>query len=292
MRVREKIMPDPALRAALQDGKFILAPGVFDLISAKIADQMGFPALYITGYGTVASYLGLPDAGIATYRDMVERVSQIVKMTKAPVIADADTGYGGLLNVRQTVLGYEDAGVSAMQIEDQEFPKRCGHTLGRRVIPLEDMLRKIEVAVDSRRSNDFLIVARTDARTALGIDEAIERGKAFREAGADVVFIESPETVDEMKQVRDAIEGPLFANMVNGGRTPLLTADELAGMGYQIAIHPALGFLSAGEALRRAYGDLLENGKTSDDIPLYPFEEFNRLVGFAEVWDFDKKYAS
>lgn len=285
-------MPDPALKSDISAGRFILAPGVFDLISAKIADQMDFRALYITGYGTVASYLGLPDAGIATYRDMLERIAQMVKMTHLPIIADADTGYGGLLNVRQTVLGYEDAGVSAMQMEDQEFPKRCGHTLGRRVIPLEDMRQKIEVAVDSRKSDDFLLIARTDSRTSLGIDEAIRRGKAFREAGADVVFIESPESVDEMKKVRDEIDGPLFANMVNGGRTPLLSADELAKMGYQIAIHPALGFLAMGEALNRAYSDLIENGKTSDDIELYPFAEFNKLVGFEDVWEFEKKYAS
>ena len=285
-------MADSALKAAIADGDFVLAPGVFDLISAKIADGMDFRALYVTGYGTVASYLGLPDAGIATYRDMLERIEQIVKMTRLPVIADADTGYGGLLNVRQTVLGYEAAGVSAMQMEDQEFPKRCGHTPGRRVIALEDMVRKIEVAVDSRKSDDFLVIARTDSRTALGIDEAIRRGKAFRQAGADVVFIEAPESVEEMRKVRDEIEGPLFANMVNGGSTPLLSATQLAEMGYQIAIHPALGFLAAGAALEKAYGDLLANGKTGDDIELYPFEAFNKLVGFEDVWAFEKKYAS
>ena len=285
-------MPNKALKATLDDGGFVLAPGVFDLISAKIADRMDFPALYVTGYGTVASYMGLPDAGIATYRDMLERITQIVKMTDAPVIADADTGYGGLLNVRQTTRGYEDAGVSAMQMEDQEFPKRCGHTLGRRVIPLADMVQKIEVAVDSRASDDFLIIARTDARTALGLDEAIERGKAFRKAGADVVFVESPESVDEMKRVRDEIDGPLFANMVNGGRTPLLSADQLAEMGYQIAIHPAVGFLAIGHALNNAYGDLLNNGQTTSDVPLYSFDDFNELMGFDDVWEFEKKFAS
>lgn len=285
-------MPDKALKTTLADGGFVLAPGVFDLISAKIADRMDFPALYVTGYGTVASYLGLPDAGIATYRDMVERIAQIVKMTNKPVIADADTGYGGLLNVRQTVRGYEEAGVTAMQMEDQEFPKRCGHTLGRRVIPLEDMVQKIEVAVDSRKSDDFLLIARTDARTSLGLDEAIKRGQAFQKAGADVVFVESPETEDEMKRVRDEIDGPLFANMVNGGRTPLLAAETLASMGYQIAIHPAVGFLAVGHALSHAYSDLLKNGETSDEVPLYSFDDFNTLIGFEDVWEFEKKYVS
>ena len=285
-------MADPALRAAIREGELVLAPGVFDLISALIADRMEFWALYVTGYGVVASHLGLPDAGLATYRDMLERVAQIAKMTRRPVIADADTGYGGLLNVRQTVRGYEEAGVSAIQIEDQEFPKRCGHTPGRAVIPLADMLRKIEVAVDSRRSDDLLIVARTDARTAHGLDEAIRRGRAFAEAGADVVFVESPESEEEMRRARGEIDAPLLANMVNGGRTPLLSASRLHEMGYAVAIHPALGFLAAGAALRRAYADLLAQGETSPSIDLYPFEDFNKLVGFEDVWDFEKKFAA
>lgn len=284
-------MADPALKAALANKEFILAPGVFELISALIADREDFKALYVTGYGTVASYLGLPDAGIATYRDMIERIAQIVKMTGKPVIADADTGYGGLLNVRHTVRGYEDAGVSAIQMEDQEFPKKCGHTPNRRVVPLEDMVRKIEVAVDSRRSDDFLIIARTDSRTSLGIDEAIRRGKAFAKAGADVVFVESPESEEEMLKVAAEIDAPLFANMVNGGRTPLLSAKRLQEMGYAIAIHPAIGFLSMGAALQKAYADLARNGETSADIDLYSFAEFNKLIGFEDVWDFEKRFA-
>jgi 2-methylisocitrate lyase-like PEP mutase family enzyme len=284
-------MADPALKTALRNKEFILAPGIFDLISALIADREDFKALYVTGYGTVASYLGLPDAGIATYRDMIERIAQMVKMTSKPIIADADTGYGGLLNVRHTIRGYEDAGVSGIQIEDQEFPKKCGHTPNRRVVPLEDMVRKIEVAVDSRRSDDFLIIARTDSRTALGIDEAIRRGKAFAKAGADVVFIESPESEEEMLKVAAEIDAPLFANMVNGGRTPLLSADRLHAMGYSIAIHPAIGFLSVGAALQKAYVDLAKNGETSADIDLYSFAEFNKLIGFEDIWAFEKKFA-
>jgi len=284
-------MADPKLKTALKNKEFILAPGIFDLISALIADKQHVKALYVTGYGTVASYLGLPDAGIATYRDMVERIAQMVKMTTKPVIADADTGYGGLLNVRHTVRGYEDAGVSAIQIEDQEFPKKCGHTPNRRVVPLEDMVRKIEVAADSRRSDDFLIIARTDSRTSLGIDEAIRRGKAYAKAGADVVFVESPESEEEMLKVAAEIDAPLFANMVNGGRTPLLSADRLHEMGYSIAIHPAIGFLSVGAALQKAYSDLAKNGMSSKDIDLYSFAEFNKLLGFEDVWAFEKKYA-
>ncbi len=284
-------MADARLRQALEAKEFILAPGVFDLISALIADRHDFKALYVTGYGTVASYLGLPDAGLATYRDMLERISQIVKMTIKPVIADADTGYGGLLNVRHTVRGYEDAGVTAIQIEDQEFPKKCGHTPDRRVIPLADMVQKIRVASDSRSSADFLIIARTDARTSLGLDEALRRGEAYREAGADVVFIESPESEEEMRQISDRIDAPLFANMVNGGRTPILSADRLKELGFSIAIHPALGFLSMGAALQKSYGDLAANGITSPDIDLYSFSEFNKLLGFEGIWAFDRKYA-
>lgn len=284
-------MADPILRRALRDKEFILAPGIFDLISALMANTMDFKALYVTGYGTVASYLGLPDAGIATYRDMIERIAQIVKQTNKPIIADADTGYGGLLNVRHTVRGYEDAGVTAIQIEDQEYPKKCGHTPNRRVVPLEDMVKKIEVAVDSRKSDDFLIIARTDSRTSLGLDEAIRRGQAFAKAGADVVFVESPESEEEMLRVAEAIDAPLFANMVNGGRTPLLSAARLSEMGYAIGIHPAVGFLAVGAALQKAYADLLANGETSPSIELYPFSEFNKLIGFEDVWEFEKKYA-
>ncbi len=282
-------MADPALRKALQSGEFVTAPGVFELISALIADSMDFKALYVTGYGTVASYLGLPDAGLATYTDMIDRIACIVERTKTPVIADADTGYGGPLNVRHTVRGYERAGVSAIQIEDQEFPKKCGHTPNRRVIALDDMLLKIETAVESRRSDDFLIIARTDARTGYGLDEAIKRGQAFAKAGADVVFVESPESEDEMKRVAEAIDAPLFANMVNGGMTPTLSEDRLKALGYAIGIHPAIGFLSMGAALEKAYGDLKANGETTDAVELYDFSRFNELMGFPEIWAFEEK---
>jgi 2-methylisocitrate lyase-like PEP mutase family enzyme len=283
-------MPTPALKQSIANGEFILAPGVFDLISALMADSMDFRALYVTGYGTVASYLGIPDAGIATYRDMVERIAQICKRTTTPIIADADTGYGGLLNVRETVIGYEDVGVSAVQLEDQEFPKKCGHTPNRRVISISDMQRKIEVAVNSRKSDNLLIIARTDSRTTFGIDEAIKRGQAYAEAGADVIFVESPETEDEMKLAASEIKAPLLANIVNGGRTPLVPADRLAQLGYSIAIHPALGFLAIARSLELAYGDLLKNGHSSPHIELYSFAKMNKLMGFEDVWAFEEKW--
>ena len=284
-------MADPRLKQAIANGEFILAPGVFDLISALMANSMDFKALYVTGYGTVASYLGVPDAGIATYRDMLERIAQICKRTELPVIADADTGYGGLLNVRTTVEGYEAVGVTAMQMEDQEFPKKCGHTPFRRVIPTSDMQRKIEVACKTRKSDDFLIIARTDSRTALGIDEAIARAKAYRDAGADVIFVESPESEAEMLQVADEVKAPLFANMVNGGRTPLFSAEKLQEMGYSIAIHPAVGFLAVAQALKTAYGDLLAHGETTGAVDLYDFAQMNKLLGFEDIWSFEKEWA-
>ncbi|MBF9052246.1 carboxyvinyl-carboxyphosphonate phosphorylmutase [Roseobacter sp. HKCCD9010] len=277
------------LKQKLSD-TFVIAPGVYDLISAKIADQKGFDAIYMTGYGTVASYLGLPDAGIATYRDMVERAGQIAKMTNTPLIADGDTGYGGLLNVSYTVRGYEAAGVSAIQLEDQEFPKKCGHTPNRRVVPLDDMLRKIEVACDSRASDDFLIIARTDARTALGIEEAIRRGKAFKEAGADIVFVEAPESEEEMRRICSEIEGPLLANMVEGGSTPILSARHLQRIGYALAIFPGSGFLAAGQAIDTVYNDIKENGRTTHKSDLYEFSRFSELIGFPEVWEFERRY--
>lgn len=283
-------MASPALRQAIENGSFIAAPGVYDLISALIADRMGFKALYATGYGTVASALGLPDAGLATYTQMIDRMGRIAEMTKTPVIADADTGYGGLLNVRHTVRGYEKAGIAAIQIEDQEFPKKCGHTPHRRVIPLADMVRKIQVASDSRSSADFLIIARTDARTGHGLDEAIRRGVAYAEAGADIIFVESPESEAEMAEIGRRIDKPLLANMVHGGRTPLLPVDRLAELGFAIAIFPALGFLSAGHALRDAYEDLKRHGQTTAAVPLYSFTEFNHLIGFPDVWEFERRY--
>lgn len=277
--------------ARIRNRQLTVAPGIYDMISAHMADQMGFDALYVTGYGTVASHLGLPDAGIATYTDMIERIARFCDLTSTPVIADADTGYGGLLNVAHTVMGYEKAGVYAIQLEDQEFPKKCGHTPNRRVVPTADMVKKIKVACDSRKDENFLIVARTDARTSLGVDEAIERAARYGEAGADVLFVESPESVEEMSKVCKALDKPLLANMVTGGKTPVLPAEQLKALGYTIVIHPAAGFLSCAAGLHTAYSDLKKNGTVTSATPMYEFAEFTKMIGFPKVWEFDKKYA-
>jgi len=269
-----------------------VAPGVFDMVSLKLADTVGFEALYVTGYGVVASHLGLPDAGLATYTDMVGRVGAMAAMAATPLIADGDTGYGGLINIRHTVRGYEAAGAAAIQLEDQEFPKKCGHTPGRRVIAVEDMRRRIEVAVEARSDPEFLSVARTDARSSLGLDEALRRGEAYVKAGADVLFIESPESEAEMARIGRSFDVPLLANMVEGGRTPLLPARRLEELGFRIAIFPVAGLLAAAAALQRVYRRLSESGNSAGGADTYfPFAEFNKLMGFEEIWEFERKHA-
>ena len=279
------------LRSRLSKGSLLIAPGVFEMISAKIADKLGFDALYMTGYGTVASYLGLPDAGLASYADMVSRVQQFTSGTKTPMICDADTGYGGLLNVMHAVRGYEAAGACAMQLEDQEFPKKCGHMLGRRVIPATLMADKIRVAAETRNDPNFLIIARTDARTTLGLDEALRRAEFYARAGADLLFVESPESLEEMATIGRSFDLPLVANMVEGGRTPILSCDELKALGYSLAIFPATAFLAAGAAFERVYSSLKLNGSTQGcDMPLYDFNKFSGVMGFEWVTEFDERY--
>ena len=286
-------MSDGRLKAVLESGEFIVAPGVFEMFSAKIADGMGFKALYMTGYGISASHLGLADAGLVTYRDMVERARTIAQGTKTPLIADADTGFGGLLNVRETVRGYEAAGVQAIQIEDQETPKKCGHTPNRRVVSLEDAVKRIEVAVEARRSKDFLIIARTDARTGMGMDEAIRRAKAFAKAGADILFVEAPESEEEFKRVGGelASQGKLLANMVPTGKSPVVSAEKLKGFGFSIAIYPSAGMGAACSAIERSFSYLKENQTLENcPVPAYDMKQLHELVGFQDVWDFEKRH--
>jgi 2-methylisocitrate lyase-like PEP mutase family enzyme len=229
---------------------------------------------------------------LATYTEMVERAGRFAHGISVPLIADGDTGYGGLLNVRHTVRGYEAAGVAAIQIEDQEFPKKCGHTPGKRVVPLKEAVRRIEVAVDSRSSADFLIIARTDARAPLGLDEALRRAEAFDRAGADVIFVEAPESEDEIAATLKVTSKPVLLNLVEGGRTPILPPDRLRALGVTIALHPTAGFLVAGEALRRGYAALAERQTTLDlPVPLHDFRAFSELMGFPDVWAFEARWA-
>lgn len=281
-----------SLKSKFRKGRILTAPGVFDGVSVRLADAMGFDALYMTGYGTVASHLGLPDAGLASYRDMVERVRTLSDLSSAPLICDGDTGYGGLLNVDHTVKGYERAGAAAIQLEDQEFPKKCGHTPNRKVIPIDQAAAKIKVAAEARDSADFLIIARTDARTAHGLDEALRRADAFAEAGADILFVEAPESVEEMEIIGKRFDLPLLVNVVEGGKTPVLTAEQYAEIGYQIAIYPAAGFLAVGHALNSVYSTLKRTGASTElEVPISDFMTFSKAMGFEDVWRFERDHA-
>ena len=280
-----------ALARRVRARNLTVAPGVFDMISAKVADRAGFDALYMTGYGIAASHMGLPDAGLVSYSDMLGRAARICEAVRTPLIADADTGFGGLLNVRHTVRGYEAAGVAAIQIEDQEFPKKCGHAPGRRVVPLDDMLRKVEVAVEVRDSDDFLVIARTDSRSSLGLDEAIRRGQGFAKAGADVVFIEAPESEEEFARIGREVDAPLLANMVEGGFSPVLPAETLARLGFAIAIYPGTGFLATAKTLEHVYGHLKTNGSSVTlETDSFSIGEMHELMGFEDVWEFEKRW--
>jgi 2,3-dimethylmalate lyase len=282
----------PALRDIIQQPGILTLPGVYDGISARVANSLGFPALYMTGYGAVASALGVPDAGLASVTEMLDRVRCIAAAIDVPFIADGDTGYGGLLNVDRSVRAYAAAGAAGIQLEDQEIPKKCGHTEYRRVVPYADAVQKIRVAVDARPDPDFLIVARTDARYSEGLDEALRRAEGFLKAGADVLFVESPESVEELRRIGETFRGAaLLANMVEGGRTPFLSAPELESLGFKIALFPGTGFLTAAKALRDGYAHLQRNGTSVGGPPQTPFSEMNAMMGFPAVHSFEAKWA-
>jgi 2-methylisocitrate lyase-like PEP mutase family enzyme len=283
-------MAKSILRQKLDSGKFFVVPGIQDMIAAVIANKVGFDLVYGTGYWLTASAWGLPDAGIATYTEMHNRMATLVRTSQAAVIADGDTGYGGLLNVQYTVRGYETAGVTAIQIEDQEFPKKCGHTPYRRVIPIEDMVEKIKVAVDTRDDKEnFLVIARTDARQSEGFDATLRRLEAYDRAGADIIFPEALESEEEMARACANFEKPVMANMSNGGRSPVPLAPVLAEIGYAYAIYPALTSLVAATAMEKALRDLKDHGIGQPD-GIFSFNEFCSLIGFDEVWDFERKW--
>jgi 2-methylisocitrate lyase-like PEP mutase family enzyme len=283
-------MANPIVRDKLDAGQFIAAPGIHDMIAAVVANKVGLDVVYGSGYWLTASAYGLPDAGIATFTQMLDRMATLVRSSNAAVIADADTGYGGLLNVHHTVRGYEEAGVSAIQLEDQEFPKKCGHTPYKRLIAAEDMAEKIRVAVDARRDENFLVIARTDARASEGLDGALARARVYADAGADILFVEALESEEEMRRACEVLDRPTMANMSNGGLTPMRTAAELEDIGYALAIFPAMTSLVAAAAMESALRGLKERGE-GDPAGLFDFKEFCGLIGFQEVWDFERKWA-
>ncbi|HWU39070.1 MAG TPA: isocitrate lyase/PEP mutase family protein [Candidatus Acidoferrum sp.] len=279
------------LRELLRHPGTLMVPGAFDMVSARLVERAGFSAVYMTGFGQSASHLGLPDAGYISLPEMVERGRNMVQAVGIPVLADADTGYGNELNVRRTVELYEGAGLAGCHIEDQVAPKRCGHTLGRQVVPAEEMVRKIRAAVDARRDPNFLIIARTDARTGHGLAEALRRGRLYEDAGADSVFIESPETEEELAHAAKGLRIPV-ANMADFGRTPIVSAARLAEMGFKIAIYPITALLAAARAMERVLAGLRQHGTPVVFYPdLMPFKEMLEVVGFPQVWELEKRYA-
>lgn len=283
-------MANPIFRQKLESGKFFIVPGIQDMIAAVIANKVGFDLVYGTGYWLTASAWGLPDAGIATYTEMRNRMETLVRTSNAAVIADADTGYGGLLNVHHTVKGYEASGVTAIQFEDQEFPKKCGHTPFKRLIPLEDMVEKIKVAIDARSDENLVVIARSDARASEGMDGMLRRLEAYSKAGADVLFPEALTTEEEMRRACAELDKPCMANMSNGGKSPVPNASVLEEIGYAYAIYPSLTSLVACTAMEKALRNLKDNG-VGEPEGIFDFNEFCSLIGFEDVWDFEKKWA-
>jgi methylisocitrate lyase len=282
-----------SLRDQLEDrNKIIVLPGVFDALSAKIAEYVGFDAMFQTGYGSSATLLGMPDFGLLNSGETVDNAMRIIRAVRVPVLVDADTGYGNPLNVWRLVRDLESLGAAGIFLEDQVWPKRCGHMIGKDVIPKDEYIPKLKAALEARQSKDFIIVARTDARAPIGLEEAIERGKAYRKVGADVIFVEAPRSVEELKKVADEIDAPLVANMIEDGVTPNLSASELLKLGYQIAVFPLSAIYSATFAMKRVLTELKNTGATKDARKvMVTFKDFNQFINLDHFVDLERRYA-
>jgi len=281
------------IRQALNQSGQIVMPGVYDALSAKIAARSGFEVIFITGYSLSATLLGEPDFGLLTQTEVIAAAQRICSVVETPVIVDADTGYGNAINVIRTVRDLIGAGAAGMFLEDQVWPKRCGHMKGKQVIPLEEQLKKLKAAIEAKQNRDFFIVARTDSRQALGLNAAIERGIAFKNAGADAVFIEAPESKEEMREISKQVRGPLVANMLERGVTPLMGPKELKELGFDLIVWPLAPLYSVAKSLTEVYTTLRRDGSTLAILDrLMPFDEFNRIVGLDEKYALDAKYRS
>jgi 2,3-dimethylmalate lyase len=281
------------LRELLASPQPILAPGVFDALGAKLVEEAGFSAVYMTGFGTAAALLGRPDVGLLTMTEMVDNAGRIAAACDLPVIADADTGYGNAINVIRTVQEFVRAGVAAIHLEDQAAPKRCGHTSGKELIPSEDMEGKIRAAVAARGSSDLVIIARTDARAVEGLPAALERARQYQKAGADVLFVEAPETEAEVTMVAEELSDvPLLFNWAEGGRTPALGYDRLSALGYKIVIFPLATLLVTTGGVRRALAEIREAGTPMPILPqLVGFEDFLETIGLPEINELQGRFA-
>ncbi len=287
-----KVRTATTLRRMLDGPEIVVLPGAYDALSARLAERAGFAAMFTTGFGFSASVLGQPDFGLLTMSETMDRVRHVVQAVTVPVVADMDTGYGNPLNVQRTVREVIVSGAAGIILEDQEWPKKCGHFEGKRVIPAEDHAAKIRAAADARDGDDLVIIARTDARAPLGLEEAIRRGKMYRDAGADVVFVEAPQSLDELRAVKAAIpDVPLFANMVEGGKTPLLTYAELQELGYKMVVFPLSALLAAAKAIEGVFAELYGKKTTAGVVDrLTPFQEFEKMVGVPELRAAEEKY--
>ena len=281
------------LRELLVQRSLLVAPGAYDALSARLIAQAGFPAVYMTGFGTAASVLGQPDVGLLTMSEMVSRAAALAAVVgDRPLIADADTGYGNPINVRRTVREYEQAGVAAIHIEDQVWPKKCGHMEGKQVISVDEMVQKIRAAVDARQDPDFVIIARTDANAVYGLEDALRRGRAYREAGADVIFIEAPRSIEELRAIAQAFpDVPLLYNWAESGKTPLLPLEEIHALGFKLVIFPVSMLFAATQALL----DLLEalkQGQTSLAFAerMVTFSQFTDQIGLPEIQALERRY--
>jgi len=282
------------LRSLLEKPGIIVAPGAHNAFTAKIIEQTGgFQAVYMTGSGTTMSLIGEPDIGLLTMTEMVTQARNIANAVSLPVIADADTGYGNAINVMRTVREYELAGVAAIHIEDQIAPTRCGHFEGKQVIPQSEMVGKIRAALEAREDPDFVLIARTDAGAVLGFDEALKRAQAYRKAGADVIFIDAPQSMEELEITAKSIDAPLIANMDEGTKTPLLTTHELEELGYKIVIYPRSAPCAAAKTIQELMLTLKETGTPKGFIDrILTFEERNLLTGLARYRESERKYLS
>ena len=280
------------LRTLLQGKEILIAPGCYDAMSARLIQEAGFRVIYATGAGISNSQFGFSDVGLTTQTEILEQVRRIVNVVDRPVMVDVDTGYGNVLNLIRTVKEFERAGAAALQIEDQTFPKKCGHFEGKDVVAREEMVNKIKAAVDTRVDGDLIIIARTDARAVFGIDEAIERAHAYVEAGADVIFVEAPETEEEIRRIAREISVPKVANMVEGGKTPLRSARELEALGFQVALFANCVLRSSVKAIQKSLRHLMERGSTTEILDdMITMKERNRITGLDEVYRLEKKYA-
>lgn len=283
--------PRARLRELIAGPEPLIAPGAYDALSARLVEQAGFEAVYMTGFGTTASLIGRPDVGLLTGSEMVDNARRIVAAVDVPVIADADTGYGNAINVVRTVQLYEQAGVAALQLEDQVSPKKCGHMSGKQVIGTGEMCGKIRAAVSARRDPDFLIIARTDAVAVSGVDDAIDRARAFAEAGADVLFVEAPTSEDDIARIAGELRGtaPLLFNWAEGGKTPGLSYERIAELGFSLVIYPIGTLLAATAGMRTLLGSLKRHGVPAlDDVPT--FGEFTDLIGLPEIQELEQRF--